>query len=74
MATVKVKFRASSIPDKEGTLFFQVIHNRVTRQIATGHKIFKREWNADKSEVILPGSEPLRHDYLLSVKGALTAN
>lgn len=43
MATVKVKFRASSIPDKEGTLFFQVIHNRVTRQIATGHKIFKRE-------------------------------
>lgn len=74
MATVKVKFRASSIPDKEGTLFFQVIHNRVTRQIATGYKIFKREWNADKSEVILPGSEPLRHDYLLSVKGALTAN
>lgn len=74
MATVKVKFRASSIPDKEGTLFFQVIHGRVTRQIATGHKIFKREWNADKSEVILPGSEPLRHDYLLSVKEALAAN
>lgn len=74
MATVKVKFRASSIPDKEGTLFFQVIHNRVTRQIATGHKIFKREWNADKSEVILPDNEPLRHDYLLSVKGALAAN
>ena len=74
MATVKVKFRASSIPDKEGTLFYQVIHNRVTRLITTGHKIFKREWNAGKSEVILLNSEPLRHDYLLSVKGALAAN
>lgn len=41
MATVKVKFRASSKPGKEGTLFFQVIHGRVTRQIATGYKILK---------------------------------
>ena len=26
MATVKVKFRASSVATKEGTLFYQVIH------------------------------------------------
>lgn len=71
MATVKMKFRASSIPDKEGTLFFQVIHSRVARQIATGHKIFKGEWNAVESEIILTNNEPLRHDYLLSVKEAL---
>lgn len=74
MATVKVKFRASSKPDKEGTLFFQIIHGRVTRQIATGHKIFQSEWDADSSEIILGDCEPLRHDYLVSVKEALVAN
>lgn len=30
MATVKIKFRASLQLDKAGTLFYQVIHNRVT--------------------------------------------
>lgn len=71
MATVKVKFRASSKPGKEGTLFFQVIHSRVTRQIATGYKIFEHEWDTAGSEIILTDNEPLRHDYLLSVKEAL---
>ena len=33
MATVKVKFRASSVATKEGTLFYQVIHKRIVRQI-----------------------------------------
>lgn len=73
MATVKVKFRASSKPGKEGTLFFQVIHGRVTRQIATGYKIFESEWDATGSEIILTDNEPLRHGYLLSVKEALAA-
>lgn len=73
MATVKVKFRASSKPGKEGTLFFQVIHGRVTRQIATGYKIFEREWDAAGSEIIMADNEPLRRDYLLSVKEALAA-
>ena len=38
MATVKVKFRASSVATKEGTLFYQVIHKRIVRQIHTGFK------------------------------------
>ena len=38
MATVKVKLRASSLKSKEGTLFYQVIHCRVARQINTGYK------------------------------------
>ena len=42
MATVKVKFRASSVATKEGTLFYQVIHKRIVRQIHTGYKLFLR--------------------------------
>ena len=42
MASVKVKFRASSVADREGRLYYQIIHNRVTRQINSGqtkHKV-----------------------------------
>ena len=45
MATVKVKFRASSVATKEGTLFYQVIHKRIVRQIHTGYKLFPAEWD-----------------------------
>ena len=54
MATVKIKFRASLQLDKAGTLFYQVIHNRVTRQIYTGYKLFPYEWNATDSKIIMP--------------------
>ena len=26
MASIKLKFRVSSLPEKEGTLYFQIIH------------------------------------------------
>ena len=31
MATVKIKFRVSSIETKAGTLYYQVIHNRLEK-------------------------------------------
>lgn len=44
MTTIKIKFRPSSINVKEGTLFYQVIHKRVSRQIKVGYKLFPDEW------------------------------
>ena len=38
MATIKVKFRTSSVEMKEGSLYYQVIHNRLARQVHTGYK------------------------------------
>ena len=32
MATVKIKFRPSSVDGREGTVYYQVIHGRVARQ------------------------------------------
>ena len=40
MASVKVKFRPSTTTGKEGTIYYQVIHNRVVRQIYTDYKLF----------------------------------
>lgn len=72
MATVKVKFRASSIGTKEGSLYYQVIHNRLARQIHTVYKLYPHEWDSVRSRIILPsGTEKRRRDYLLSVKAAL---
>ena len=72
MATVKVKFRASSVEMKEGTLYYQVIHNRIVRQVHTGYKLFPSEWDAGISEVAAAScAEEGRRNYLLSVKTAL---
>ena len=74
MATVKIKFRSSSRADKAGTLFYQVIHNRVTRQIYTGYKLFPYEWNAAESKIFIPaGCDAGRSSYLSSLRGELTA-
>lgn len=48
MATIKIKFRASSSTENEGTLFYRVTHNRIVRQISSGYKVFPQEWNAEK--------------------------
>lgn len=73
MTTVKVKFRASSIPTKEGTLFYQVIHNRVARQINAKYKLFPSEWDKLHAKVLLPpkGGEN-RYAYLATVKARIT--
>ena len=66
MATVKIKFRASSVGTREGTLYYQVIHNRVARQVNPGYKLFPGEWDAENVEVTFPTSlEEGRRDYLL---------
>lgn len=53
MATVKVKFRQSSVNDKEGTIYYQVIHNRVARQVTTGYKVYVWEWNEKHHNIIM---------------------
>lgn len=72
MATVKPKFRASSLETKEGTLFYQVIHNRVVRQIHCGYKLYPQEWDAKNREIVFPaGIEEVRRNYLVSLKAAV---
>ena len=53
MATTRFKFRASSISGKQGTLFLQVIHQRVARQVSTKYKLYSNEWDADSQSVVI---------------------
>lgn len=69
MATVKIKFRPSSVSKKEGTIYYQVIHCRVTRQITTAYKIFAEEWEFMMSDMGLPVSmDTARTIYLSTLK------
>ena len=54
MASVKVKFRPSSVNGKEGSIYYQVIHNRAVRQIAADLNVHESEWNAEVSSVTIP--------------------
>ena len=73
MATVKVKYRPSTTVDKEGTIYYQVIHARRPRQISTDYHVFRSEWNDQRSTVTCdPGSN--RAAFILAVKERIRAD
>ncbi len=65
MATMKLKFRRSSVSEAEGTLYYQVIHNRNVRLISSGYRIFPEEWDANAMALAIPASGERRLDLLL---------
>lgn len=52
MAKIKVKFRPSTVKDRQGTIVYLVLHHRVARQITTEYKIYPHEWDERESTVI----------------------
>ena len=67
MVSIKLKFRPSTNEGKEGSLYYQVIYNRVVRQVATQYKIFPNEWD-DEVENIIVKPPAVRCNYLESIK------
>ena len=65
MTSIKVKFRPSTVDGKEGGLYFQIIHNRVVRQLNTDYKVFAEEWDAESESVIVNGN---RTNLLLGIQ------
>ena len=72
MATTKFKLRTSTISGNPGTLFVQVIHQRVARQVSTKYKLYPNEWDtAKQSVVITTDTPPDRSQYLHALHKAL---
>ena len=69
MATVKVKFRSSSVEERQGTLYYQIIHDRKVRQIGTGYRLYPAEWDS-RTSCVRQLSEVMagRRDYLASLR------
>ena len=68
MTSIKVKFRPSTVDGKEGGLYFQIIHNRVVRQLNTDYKVLAEEWDAEAESVIVNGN---RSNILLGIQERL---
>lgn len=67
MASIKVKFHPSAASDREGTIYYQITHDRKVRQILSGHKIFPNEWD-DKHAAVVVDSESKRAAETRSVR------
>ena len=64
MTSVKLKFRPSTSPNREGSLIFQLIHDRTLRRIKSTYKIFSNEWDEAAGQILLPPPSSLRFRYL----------
>lgn len=70
MATIKLKFRASSVAEKEGTLYYQVIHKRNVKWISTNYHVFQNEWDEKAANITIPPNGE-RMQKLLLIKSAI---
>ena len=67
MASIKVKFRPSTVADREGAIYYQIIHERKVRQLPTDYKVFQSEWDESRSMVVA-AHDSGRKQQLLSIR------
>ena len=67
MASIKVKFRPSSVAGQEGTIYYQIIHERKVRQLLSGYRIFMTEWDERRS-MVTPAPKSERRTFVLSIR------
>lgn len=52
MTSIKIKYRASRTGGK-GTVYYQVIHSRIIRQVKTSYQLLPEEWDKQAEEIRL---------------------
>lgn len=67
MATIKIKFRPSSLKEREGIVYYQVIHNRIIRQVKTDYRILSNEWDNTSSKLLFSTSDERRKKTLIAI-------
>ncbi|MDE6536881.1 MAG: site-specific integrase [Muribaculaceae bacterium] len=67
MASIKVKFRPSTVTEREGTIYYQIIHDRKPRQLLTEYKVFPSEWDNHRAMVVSVAKSN-RHTFILALR------
>lgn len=67
MASIKVKFRPSTVADHEGTIYYQIIHERKVRQLLSDYKVFPSEWDESRS-MVTTTQKSERKAFILSIR------
>lgn len=74
MASIKVKFRPSAVADREGAVYYQVIHERKVRILPTSYRIFDSEWDNEHSTLSRTDKNAGRTDHLLTIRSAIRSD
>lgn len=67
MTSIKVKFRPSTVVGHEGSIYYQIIHERKVRQLPACYKIFPEEWD-DKRSTVATTHNSDRKPLILSIR------
>ncbi len=67
MASIKVKFRPSTVADHEGTIYYQIIHERKVRQLLSDYKVFPSEWDESRS-MVTTTQKSEQKSFILSIR------
>lgn len=74
MASIKVKFRPSAASGREGTVYYQIIHERKLRLLTTTYRIFASEWDHKRSTVCGQDKSAERTEHLLAIRSAIRSD
>ncbi len=67
MASIKVKFRPSTVDGHEGTIYYQIIHERKPRQIYPDYHVLPTEWD-DRRSMVTVSQRSERKPLVLSIR------
>lgn len=67
MASVRVKFKPSPSANHEGSILYQIVHDRKQRQIRSDYHIFPAEWDEKRSILKTPKNNK-REPIIISVR------
>lgn len=68
MTSLKIKYRPSSTTEKQGRIYYRIIHNRIVSQLKTDYKIYNNEWNSLSNCIVVPAEGSSRRQQLLYIK------
>ncbi|MCM1110339.1 MAG: Arm DNA-binding domain-containing protein [Clostridium sp.] len=70
MASIKVKYRLSTVPGRDGSIFYQIIIDGRVAQLSANLSVRPNEWDASRSTVVA-GHDRNRHPFVRSVREAI---
>ena len=59
------------VQGEQGTLYYQVIHNRIARQQGTCYRVYAEEWDARTSSIVLTPNDSQRTKCLLNLQSTI---
>ena len=71
LTSFKVKLRPSAVEGKEGSIYYQVIHRRMVRQISTPYHLQVSEWDASAESVVVMSATAERMEKLQIIKESI---